>query len=281
MNDYYVISIESRKGGVGKTTAALNLSRLLAKRRQYAVLFLDVDITGTNIADSLNSPFWENYTKALSPHGNREHGAKLNLLELFDKHFMIGKNIYEFSVGKNVTGKCTVDLNSINIIGSQIYGDENDKKNGNHYCICSPSILFDELHSFWFVAFLKELSANFTRIVGKKGKHAVIVIDNSPGFVGISPVIHQWLTDIGPERGKFLTVSTLDEQDLISCCYAVNIIHEQLSVKHDVVSQMESILNGNAKITDTNKEIKDKKFFLRILEEKNDKNSDLKYYLNL
>ncbi len=281
MNDYYVISIESRKGGVGKTTAALNLSRLLAKRRQYAVLFLDVDITGTNIVDSLDSPFWKNYTKALFPHGNRAHEGKLNLLELFDKHFMIGKNVYEFSLEKNDKEKCTIDLNSINIIGSQIYSDENDNINGSHYCICSPSILFDELHSFWFVAFLKQMCDNFAKVVGQKDKRAVIIIDNSPGFVGISPAIHQWLTDIGPDRGKLLTVSTLDEQDLISCCYAVNTIHEQLSVKHDVALQMASILDKNSKKAATNKEIKDKIFYLRLLEEKNDKNSDLKYYLNL
>ena len=31
----------------------------------YAVLFIDCDMTGTNITDSLNSPFWKECTKAL------------------------------------------------------------------------------------------------------------------------------------------------------------------------------------------------------------------------
>ena len=42
-NDYYVFSEESRKGGVGITTAALNLGKKLLDLH-FAVLFLDVDI---------------------------------------------------------------------------------------------------------------------------------------------------------------------------------------------------------------------------------------------
>ena len=53
-----LVSVESRKGGVGKTTAALNLARILLEKKGYAVLFLDVDITGTNATDALDSPFW-------------------------------------------------------------------------------------------------------------------------------------------------------------------------------------------------------------------------------
>ena len=49
---YKIISVESRKGGVGKTTAALNLSNLLVERG-YKVLLLDIDITGTSIELSL------------------------------------------------------------------------------------------------------------------------------------------------------------------------------------------------------------------------------------
>ena len=47
---YKVYSIESRKGGVGKTTIALNLASVLVKRKE-PVLLLDCDITGTSIAD--------------------------------------------------------------------------------------------------------------------------------------------------------------------------------------------------------------------------------------
>jgi len=55
--DYKVISVESRKGKVGKTTAALNLSYLLSKQG-YSFLLLDIDITGTSISVSNSSSFW-------------------------------------------------------------------------------------------------------------------------------------------------------------------------------------------------------------------------------
>ena len=52
-------SIESRKGGVGKTTVALNVCQMLLKKG-YAVLMLDCDITGTSSAESSeNSEFWK------------------------------------------------------------------------------------------------------------------------------------------------------------------------------------------------------------------------------
>lgn len=47
--NFKIISVESRKGGVGKTTAALNLADLLVEKG-YKVLLLDLDITGTSIS---------------------------------------------------------------------------------------------------------------------------------------------------------------------------------------------------------------------------------------
>ena len=47
--NFKIISVESRKGGVGKTTAALNLADLVLEKG-YKVLLLDLDITGTSIS---------------------------------------------------------------------------------------------------------------------------------------------------------------------------------------------------------------------------------------
>ena len=58
MNQLY-FSIESRKGGVGKTTIALNMCKMLRKKG-YVVLMLDCDITGTSSSEtSENSEFWK------------------------------------------------------------------------------------------------------------------------------------------------------------------------------------------------------------------------------
>ena len=56
MEKNIIISVESRKGGVGKTTAALCVSKNFLEKG-YAVLLIDTDITGTNIADCADSPF--------------------------------------------------------------------------------------------------------------------------------------------------------------------------------------------------------------------------------
>lgn len=264
-NDYYAISVESRKGGVGKTTAALNLAKLFIDRG-FPVLFLDADITGTNIGNAINSPFWKEVTNVI-----QEENANANLLEWFDRKFMCGKHIPDFA--KKITP------HKINLIGSQLFEAKKGKKED---LICSPSILFDKLHSFWFIECLKIICSSFVRYVKAT---SIIIIDNSPGFVGIAPAIHEWLTDMGPRHGKFLTVSSLDEQDIISCCHAVNNIHQTLLNKIETAKILENIQKDNVTI--------DKKyhaFLLRLLEEcnyekQNTKKSiktlkELDFYLN-
>ncbi len=50
MNQLF-FSIESRKGGVGKTTIALNMCKMLRKKG-YVVLMLDCEITGTSSSET-------------------------------------------------------------------------------------------------------------------------------------------------------------------------------------------------------------------------------------
>jgi hypothetical protein len=61
----------------------------------------------------------------------------------------------------------------------------------------------------------------------------VIVLDNSPGYVGLGKAIHDWLTDIGPDCGKFLTISSLDVQDLNSCLNAIQAIENIVEQKFE------------------------------------------------
>jgi len=212
-----VISVESRKGGVGKTTAALCISKILLEKG-YAVLQIDTDITGTNIADCKDSPFWHNYLNILDDAENKvEHGS--NLLSLFEDDFMNGNRIPSFQ-DRDIKSSFNIDLKKINIIGSQIYSPD-----GKPTTICKPAVLFDQLHGYWFVDFLKELVEDFA--TATKNKPVAIVLDNSPGYVGIAPAIQDWLTDLGPETGKFLMVTSLDSQDMQSCAMAISVLHEQ------------------------------------------------------
>ncbi|MDP8268937.1 MAG: ParA family protein [Candidatus Tenebribacter davisii] len=222
--DYKIISVESRKGGVGKTTAALNLSRLLTDN-EYSVLLIDLDITGTNVSLSLDSLYWKDMVNKIQYHGNHA-----NLLEIYNNYLGEGKIQTNWmletdnSIGKDFLIKCS----KINIIGSEIFKFNAESKSTE--LICNPSILFDELHAFWFVEFLQTLCNSFKTIC--EGKIAII-LDNSPGFVGINPAIHEWLTDIGPDIGKFLTIASIDKQDLNSCNKAIENLHSLYSNKFD------------------------------------------------
>jgi hypothetical protein len=182
MSPEYIISVESRKGGVGKTTAALCLGKLLL-RKGFEVLLLDTDITGTNVVKALNSPFWKDITHIVAGIEDGKEQKESNLLELFERGFMAGIRVpcfrHEHQEGN---GGLVWKQGMINVIGSEIYSNDKSKM------ICKPSILFDELHTFWFAKCLEEICSRFKIVVGEN-KRAAIVIDNSPGYVGIGPAI--------------------------------------------------------------------------------------------
>ncbi len=234
-----IISVESRKGGVGKTTAAMCLARLLRKRG-YAVLLLDLDVTGTNAADIAGSPFWRDDLHIIrdEAQGNPNSGSlppAVNLLTLFDDFFMVGNPVPTFST-QSSANHMRVDLEKVNVLGSQIYKTEHHKdeqkaKNDAHResgttIITRPGILFDDLHTLWLLDFVKQITNGFSCVAGGTAGKIAVILDNSPGYVGIAPAIHDWLTDYGPQCGKFLTVTSLDFQDLLACERAIASLHD-------------------------------------------------------
>ena len=229
-----IVSVESRKGGVGKTTAALCLARILRKG-DYAVLFLDMDVTGTNAANIAESPFWAGELHVIQEEDRGDAGSNarplpVNLLTLFDQCFMAGKAIPAFTLQSSDAVGMRFDIDKVNVLGSQIYQTEkrNNQNNTNGTtCIERPGILFDDLHTLWLLEFVKQVVGNFARVVGRhKAAKVAVVLDNSPGYVGIAPAIHEWLTDCGPRHGKFLTVTSLDAQDLCACGQAIDALHD-------------------------------------------------------
>jgi cellulose biosynthesis protein BcsQ len=108
-----IVSVESRKGGVGKTTAALCLSRIL-RNRSYSVLVLDLDVTGTNAADIGDSPFWTDDLHIVQKPARAGTATEpLNLIELFDRCFMAGRAVPDFSTQDSSLELLRVDLRSI------------------------------------------------------------------------------------------------------------------------------------------------------------------------
>lgn len=151
MNQLY-FSIESRKGGVGKTTVALNMCQMLRKKG-YAVLMLDCDITGTSSAESSeNSDFWKEDINVIKYFDKKTNGEKtFNLLTLFCKRNTKEKSEEEDEAWS--LDNIEYNKNKINIIGSDLYEGKQ--------LIIDPRYLMDEIHSYWVVSMLKDLIEDF------------------------------------------------------------------------------------------------------------------------
>jgi hypothetical protein len=196
-----IYSVESRKGGVGKTTIALNLAKALA-RRKYDVLLIDCDITGTPITRAAwNSPFWKNHVVA-SFKGGPDEGVPFNLISFYKQFFLKGRNIENKVRVAHETIK-----GRIHLIGSDIY-DENGS------IIIDPRDLMDDLHSYWFLEMIKGIAYDYCK--DSHSQKVAVVLDNSPGYVGIGKSIREWLTSDKDVKAKFVLVSSLDEQDIDS-----------------------------------------------------------------
>jgi hypothetical protein len=237
----YAISVESRKGGVGKTTIALNLARLLLKSEQYEVVFLDLDISGTESAKIVpaleRKGLWKNNLYAVNdPYDEKE---KLNLVNTFES-YMTGKDIpsvtWDIAKGSQFnfkSGKINILSSFLRRVTHKERRDLKSKKvNNNHKTpVYSPDALFDENHSTWFMTMIQELLSKAMdglsrRARSPKRNKLAVVIDNAPGYSGFEPVIEEWLTTIGPECGKILFVSSTDGQDIYSCFQSIRDVHE-------------------------------------------------------
>ncbi len=211
MCNYKLISVESRKGGVGKTTAALNLGYIL--KETYHVLLLDIDITGTSISAIQSSRFWMNDTVLLT-----KDDKPINLLQYFANTYLKGEDLFEFSLNQE-PNKIQIKQDGINVIASELYGED-------ALLMYDPSLLLENLHVYWLTKMITGVCERF-ELCFDDVKPCVIILDNSPGFVGIGKAVHDIMTDIGPERAKFLTVSSLDVQDLESSLKSIYSLHQE------------------------------------------------------
>lgn len=259
MNQLY-FSIESRKGGVGKTTIALNMCKMLRKKG-YAVLMLDCDITGTSSSESSeNSEFWKDEINVIKYLDKNNNEKPVNLLTLFCK-----RNSQE-KQGKEENNTWTIENldyknEKINIIGSELYEEKQ--------LIVDPRYLMDEIHSYWVLSLLKDLTDDF---FGRFQK-AAVVIDNSPGYVGLGRAVHEWFTDLGPEKAHFLLVSSIDEQDVKSSISAAIEIKRLMEGKIRVAKYFKKLKNGEDQNSEEESFLKSDshfdRFFYKLVEKGN------------
>ena len=213
MNNLHYISVESRKGGVGKTTVALSLAQCLIKRG-YKVLLLDLDFSGTKLSDSFIDT--NAYIQRVTYKGKQQ-----NLIRLYKDQFLKGLSIPGFIFDDNVRGCLLADRKKCNYIESDIY----DEKNNKAIPIEDPLALNDSYHAYWMMELIENLAKSFAKGLGADEK-AVVILDNAPGYSSLENIIHNYLTKIGPKYGKFLLVSSIDEQDLRACRQTVRVIDD-------------------------------------------------------
>jgi hypothetical protein len=189
---------------------------------------------------------------------------------LFDQCFMTGKPIPTFSATDEGTGILPINLERVNVLGSQIYrtekqeqGNVTSRNNGLTY-LERPGVLFDDLHTLWLMDCIRQLIRDFCSVVRNgdpKQTKLAVVLDNSPGYVGFSPAIHEWLTDCGPLVGKFLTVTSLDAQDIQACGRAVEALQDIYQAKWETSRLfLEAGKKGTAITVPKSKEA----FFMRL-----------------
>lgn len=234
MMNYKVYSVESRKGGVGKTTIALNLAKALIEEGAD-VLLIDCDITGTPITDAArHSPFWNNVVEVVCA-----NGKPCNLIQYFGSIYLKGGYIE-----KDLINNIKFEPDKIHLIGSEIY-DKNGK------LIIDPRLLMDDLHSYWFVDMIKEIAEHYKE--KSPASEVAVILDNSPGYVGIGKSIREWLTSVGYDHAQFLLVSSLDEQDVDSTVSSAMDIAKEMGDKWDVAHYYNLVSNHEGDFTELEK----------------------------
>lgn len=223
------ISVESRKGGVGKTTVALALAANLIEYG-YAVLFLDTDLVGTRLQRDVVKRMGVQLEECILK------GAPANLLTLYKDYYLKGKALPSlFSTPPSP--------NCGYFIGSDIYNNENkDGKRVEAGEIEDPRVLYDGFHAYWFLEFIKSIVDSFQKRFFDKP--VVVVLDNSPGYSSIEKITHDFVTDLGINNGKILFVSSMDSQDVNACLDSVQDIRSQLQDKQNTAFYYDNLTKG-------------------------------------
>lgn len=250
---FKIYSIESRKGGVGKTTIALNLAQLLSSK--YPVLLLDMDITGTSITEPARlSPFWREKTNVLKD----IDGKELNLLDYFLNTFIRGK-----SLDSPILSKEMLNTEMINVIGSEIYGPTSK-------AVVNTRILMDEIHTYWLVDLIRIIIDQFQSFY--PDDQVQIIIDNSPGYIGICEALHNYMYNLGPEVAKFIMVSSFDAQDLRASISALKEIQYFVSGRNEIAKYAKAIIAKEGPRVGVKELIKSednfKQFYSKLVEKK-------------
>lgn len=270
--EFIVVNVESRKGGVGKTTCALGFANLLVEDG-FEVLFLDLDLTGTESASWYDSVkcnyFFGNHLNLVTKNSSTDKKDAYNLIDMFEE-FIEGNEPDNIAFvnknGNSATNAIMLNPKQVNIFSSNLVRSKTGK---NEYRY-SPAVLSDEMHSTWFVEMIKVLVNATCRNLPKKENggvsRLVVVIDNSPGYTALSQALENWITDIGPECGKYLFISTINEQDYKSIFESIDAVHQHYKEKKDASREYKDAIS-NLSYAPGPMNLRQQQFFTRLATE--------------
>lgn len=236
MSNLKIFSVESRKGGVGKTTVALALAQCLLDK-EYQVLLLDLDVSGTALSETFCTR--QGFICPVTI-----QGEIVNLIDLYKSWFLMGKKIPSFSFIRTSDRYLHVEKKKCNYLLSDIYSRGKDSAEP----IEDPRVLNDSFHAFWMRKLLEELTSSFENSVGESGR-AAIIIDNAPGFSAFENIVHEWLTTIGLNQCRFIMVASLDDQDMDASRQSVHFLKALVSEKVRGAKYYQSLLHGGDSVS--------------------------------
>jgi len=224
-----VISVTSCKGGSGKSLISLKLAQKLLEDKKYQVLVIDADITGTPLTKSIGSYLYPDnifhsvtaYYKDKDSKDFKEESA--NYFKDY-QHYLANHKSPEMQWETNQAKKPNIlrlKDNCVNVYGSEFTPSQFNLES-------SSGILYNELYARWLLQLTKHICKDFHN---KYQKQTAIIIDNSPGASSFVAKLREWLTDMGPVIGKFVTVSSLDVRDLEACVDEMKSTHDILTKK--------------------------------------------------
>lgn len=271
-----IISVQSQKGGVGKTTVALNVAKLL--RSEYRVLFFDLDIAGTEALFAKKAPFWMDCSHVVGFELDKGEDSKkifcTNLVDMYD-NYMSGNELPTFKwqeIKDDISPGQYFDFNRINIISSAI----GHTRKSSSVFRNAPQLLFDEAHADWFMEMIREIVQQPCEDPNLRNKPLAVVLDSAPGYSGLGPSIDAWLTDMGPEIAKFIFVASADGQDIMACTYAAKRIQDMFALKLDTASLLAKFERSESADCFKGNILDDehKHFIIRLLDAKRKKKGD-------
>lgn len=235
---FFIVSVQSQKGGVGKSTAALALADLLCSEEKYSVLVIDADITGTNLGVAVENSLWSDRVNVVRTRG--DDAARFDLAAYFVRDYLSGAPLPSFQNGSDGI-RLTVDPGVPNIVGSSFpFARRPDS--------IEARAQFNEFFSTLFIEYIEGMARSFHKAVGEEAGartlDTAIIIDNSPGHVGIVGELEDLLTDIGPHAAKFLFVTTTDIQDFEAVARSASSVFSRLQQKWHVAEAYEQLKNS-------------------------------------